>query len=110
MADTLWAIIKTARPQRWVRNLSLFAALVFTGRLFEINLFLKVAWATIIFSIVSSTVYFFNDLVDAPLDQKHPFKKFRPIASGKLPVPIAVFLMVIGFFISLLLALKISYS
>lgn len=109
MANIFWAILKTARPQRWVRNLSLFAALVFTGQLFDPVLFLRVAWAVIIFSIVSSTVYFFNDLIDASLDQRHPFKRKRPIASGQLPIPIAVFLTVVGFFISLFLALKLSY-
>lgn len=109
MADIFWAILKTARPQRWVRNLSLFAALVFTGQLFDPVLFGRVVWAAVIFSIVSSTVYFFNDLVDAPLDRLHPFKRNRPIASGRLPVPIAVFLTVSGFFISLFLALKLSY-
>lgn len=109
MANILWAVLKTARPQRWVRNLSLFAALVFTGQLFDPALFLRVTWAVIIFSIVSSTVYFFNDLIDASLDQRHPFKRRRPIASGQLPIPIAVFLTVVGFFISLFLALKLSY-
>lgn len=92
-----------------MRNLSLFAALVFSGQLFETTAFWRVAWASIIFSLVSSTVYFFNDLIDAPLDRKHPFKKKRPIAAGTLPIPYAVFLVVAGFFVSLLLALKLSY-
>ena len=39
MDQIFWAIIKTARPQRWVRNLSLFAALTFSGQLFEPVLF-----------------------------------------------------------------------
>lgn len=109
MGKIFWAIFKTARPQRWVRNLSLFAALVFTGQLFDPNLFWKVVLATLIFSLVSSTVYFFNDLVDLPLDQKHPFKRKRPIASGLLSMPLAVFLTVLGFFVSLFLALQLSY-
>lgn len=109
MAHVLWGILKTARPQRWVRNLSLFAALVFTGQLFDPAAFARVAWASIIFSLVSSTVYFINDLVDAPLDRKHPFKRKRPIAAGTLPVPIAVFVATLGIFISLILALKLSY-
>lgn len=109
MAHALWGILKTARPQRWVRNLSLFAALVFTGQLFDPAAFARVAWASIIFSLVSSTVYFINDLVDAPLDRKHPFKRKRPIAAGTLPVPIAVFVATLGIFISLILALKLSY-
>lgn len=109
MAKTFWAILKTARPQRWVRNLSLFAALVFTGQLFDPVLFWRVLLATGIFSLVSSTVYVFNDLIDAPLDRKHPFKKKRPIASGLLPIQTAVFLTVSGFFLSMLFALKLSY-
>ena len=109
MDKVFWAVIKTARPQRWVRNLSLFAALTFSGQLFDPVLFWRVAAAAAIFSLVSSTVYFFNDLIDAPLDRKHPFKMKRPIASGALQAPIAVFLTTIGLFISLVLAIKLSY-
>lgn len=109
MGQLLYAILKTARPQRWVRNLSLFAALVFTGELMNPVKFLQVAWATVIFSLLSSTVYFFNDLIDAPLDRQHPFKKKRPIASGLIELPAAVFITVAGLFISLLLAIKLSY-
>lgn len=109
MGKLLYAILKTARPQRWVRNLSLFAALVFTGELMNPVKFLQVVWATVIFSLLSSTVYFFNDLVDAPLDRQHPFKKKRPIASGLIALPTAVFITVAGLFISLLLAIKLSY-
>ena len=109
MVETFWAILKTARPQRWVRNLSLFAAIVFSGQLFDPVAFWRVAWGVLVFSLVSSTVYFFNDLVDAPLDRMHPFKKKRPIASEKLSEPMAVFLTVLGFFLSLFLALKLQY-
>lgn len=109
MVNTLWAILKTARPQRWVRNLSLYAAIVFTGQLFDPLPFFRVTWAVFLFSIVSSTVYIFNDLIDMPLDRKHPFKKNRPIASGRLPVPTAVFLMITGFSFTLLAALRLSY-
>lgn len=109
MDQVFWAVVKTARPQRWVRNLSLFAALTFSGQLFEPVLFWRVAAAAAIFSLVSSTVYFFNDLIDAPLDRKHPYKMKRPIASGALQAPVAVFLTTVGFFISLILALKLSY-
>lgn len=109
MGKLLYAIFKTARPQRWVRNMSLFAALVFTGELMNPAKFWQVAWATVIFSLLSSTVYFFNDLIDAPLDRQHPFKKKRPIASGQIELPTALFMMVAGLFLSLLLAIKLSY-
>lgn len=109
MGKLFYAIFKTARPQRWVRNLALFAALVFTGELMNPAKFLQVLWATVIFSMLSSTVYFFNDLVDAPLDRQHPFKKKRPIASGLIALPTAMFITVVGLFVSLLLAIKLSY-
>ena len=107
MGKLFYAVFKTARPQRWVRNMSLYAALVFTGELMNPTKFLQVAWATVIFSLLSSTVYFFNDLVDAPLDRQHPFKKKRPIASGLIALPTAVFITVMGLFISLLLQMQL---
>lgn len=48
-------------------------------------------------------------MVDAPLDRKHPYKRYRPVASGKLPLPIALFVSVLGFFVSLALAQFMSF-
>ncbi len=62
-----------------------------------------------IFCLAASTVYFFNDLVDAPQDRLHPVKCRRPIAAGTLPFPMAIFLAVSGFFITLLLAFNLSF-
>jgi 4-hydroxybenzoate polyprenyltransferase len=70
--------------------LALFAALIFSGQLFVELQFAKVVWAFIAFSLATSAAYIFNDVHDAEADRKHPIKKNRPIASGKLPVPIAL--------------------
>lgn len=88
--DKLVLIAKSARISHWVKNIILFAPIVFSGYLFVNEAFLKVLWAFLIFSLLSSAVYFFNDLIDLPRDLLHPFKKKRPIASGELPVEIAV--------------------
>ncbi len=86
----LRALVKTMRPRQWPKNAFLFAALVFDGKLFRLPDFLRTFSGFILFCMISSSVYIFNDLMDVEADRLHPVKKNRPIASGKLPVPIAV--------------------
>ncbi len=83
---TLYQILKVSRPLHWIKNLSLFAALIFSGGLFSKDLFIKIFLAFISFNLASSATYIFNDIKDAPLDRLHPTKKNRPIASGKLKI------------------------
>ena len=90
MANLPTEIIKITRPIHWIKNFALFAALVFSGNLFVKIYFYKVFWAFIIFSLAASASYIFNDILDAKSDKLHPIKKRRPVASGKLPVPIAL--------------------
>jgi len=82
---------------------------LFSGFLFYPGYFGRVAWAVVLFSGLSSSVYLFNDIIDAPQDRLHPFKKKRPIASGKLPVPIALFAAIILFFSVLYLGWILSF-
>ena len=84
------ALLKTMRPRQWTKNAFLFAALVFDGKLFHLPDLLRTLAGFGLFCLISSAVYIFNDLVDMESDRQHPVKKNRPIASGKLPVPIAV--------------------
>lgn len=90
MANLPAEIIKIARPVHWVKNFALFAALIFSGNLFISAYFYKVFWAFIVFNLATSASYIFNDILDAKLDRLHPIKKRRPIASGKLPIPVAL--------------------
>lgn len=106
MVDNALQIIRVARPIHWVKNFALFGALLLTGTLFEKGLFYDVLIAFIAFSFATSATYIFNDIIDSHLDKLHPVKKFRPIASGKLPIPIAIF----EFFIFITLSLLIAYS
>jgi 4-hydroxybenzoate polyprenyltransferase len=91
MANSPTALIKISRPIHWIKNLSLFAALIFTSNLLNEALLAKVIWAFIAFNLASSSTYIFNDIIDAKLDRLHPSKKNRPIASGMLSVPLAFF-------------------
>jgi len=109
VAELFINLLKTARPRQWLKNLSLAAALMFSGKLFYLPSFLLIAWSIIIFSILTSSVYFMNDIIDISRDKLHPFKKFRPIASGKLPVPLALFFASFGVLVSLYLSFNISF-
>ena len=109
MDKLLYQIALSARPVQWLKNLALFAALVFSGNFFIRSSFLEVLWAVIIFSLMASAIYLLNDIVDLEYDRLHPFKKDRPIASGKIPIPLAFFVFVVLAFSSLALAIEISF-
>jgi 4-hydroxybenzoate polyprenyltransferase len=91
----LWDIFKTIRPKQTLKNLSLSAPLIFSGYLFNIEKALITTWSIVIFTLLTATIYIINDIVDLPLDRLHPFKKKRPIASGSLPIPIAIFVAIL---------------
>lgn len=87
--NPLILILRTARPRQWLKNLSLYAAILFGGNLFDSRSFLTVSEAFFVFCGISSAVYIFNDIIDAKRDRAHPFKKMRPIASGGLKIKAA---------------------
>ena len=70
------------RPRQWIKNLLLFAALVFARQLFVPRSAALAALAFAVFCLASSSVYVVNDLVDVERDREHPEKRKRPIASG----------------------------
>jgi 4-hydroxybenzoate polyprenyltransferase len=82
----LRALLKTMRPRQWTKNLFVFAALVFDGKLFHPTDFLRTLAGFGLFCLISSAVYIFNDLLDMEADRQHPVKKNRPVASGRLTV------------------------
>jgi 4-hydroxybenzoate polyprenyltransferase len=96
------------RPRQWTKNVFIFAALVFDKQLLDANSLLRTLAGFALFCLISSSVYIFNDLADVEADRKHPEKKNRPIASGKLPVSTAwiagIALVIITFALSWLLS------
>jgi len=99
------AIIEALRPNQWIKNLSLFAAAILTGQLFNPEVFSASIWGFICFCLLSSSSYLINDLLDIDKDRLHPVKKNRPIARGAISknntVLISVFLAISGLFIAL---------
>jgi 4-hydroxybenzoate polyprenyltransferase len=109
MASVAYNLFKTARPRQWVKNTAVFAALVFSGLLFFPGYFERVTAAFILFCGLASGIYILNDVIDAPQDRKHPFKKKRPIAAGDLPVPVAIFAAIVLIVASLVLSRGLSF-
>jgi len=81
---TLRALIETLRPQQWVKNGFIFAALIFSQSLTRWDRCRQVLLAALVFCLVSSAVYVLNDIMDAAEDRQHPLKKLRPIAAGRI--------------------------
>ena len=77
-------LLRAMRPQEWVKNVLVFAGLLFSGKVDEIAQVGDATLAFVAFCAISSAGYLFNDLHDAELDRLHPDKRNRPIASGAL--------------------------
>ncbi len=85
----LTSIFVSLRPRQWVKNLFVFAGLVFAQKLFTPSVWPALG-AFAVFCALSGSVYLLNDAADREKDRLHPDKKWRPIASGRLPAGTAV--------------------
>jgi decaprenyl-phosphate phosphoribosyltransferase len=110
VGQLLYAILKTARPRQWLKNIALFTTIFFTGQALDIKLLQISSIGFIAYCLLASSNYIFNDVLDASSDKKHPFKKFRPVASGKLPIPIALGVSVLFVVCGLLLSNSLGSS
>lgn len=91
----LRAAIKTMRPKEWIKNLLVFAGLLFSGQFDDPAAILSATITFLAFCAVASAGYLINDSHDAELDRQHPTKRNRPIAAGELGVPAAITLAVV---------------
>ena len=80
----LISIIQLCRPKEWVKNLFVLLPLFFSGNLFNFPLLAESFIALVSFCLASSAIYCLNDLVDVESDRRHPAKRLRPLASGKV--------------------------
>ncbi|MCB0354481.1 MAG: UbiA family prenyltransferase [Bdellovibrionales bacterium] len=80
----LGVIPKAIRVHQWVKNLLLFVPIIMAHQIHEFSKCVSVLVAFLAFCLCSSSVYVLNDLFDLSADRKHPRKRFRPMAAGKL--------------------------
>jgi len=104
------AIIKLVRVKQWVKNLFVFAPLVFSLQLFDAPLLLKTVAAFFAFSLVSSSLYAMNDIVDLERDRYHPRKQKRPLPAGLLTIPQAAVVGVLCLGCGAFLALRLDLA
>jgi 4-hydroxybenzoate polyprenyltransferase len=95
MIKTLQHIWASMRPKQWIKNIFVFAALVFDRQLISLDSLWITLVAAILFCLVSSLVYIINDLADIESDRQHPTKKHRPLPAGQLSKKSAITAVVI---------------
>jgi len=88
-------LIRALRPSEWIKNLLVFAGVLFSGRLDSGDAVVDSILTFAAFCAISSAGYLFNDLRDRDLDRLHPEKRDRPIASGQVSTGTAMTLSVI---------------
>jgi 4-hydroxybenzoate polyprenyltransferase len=89
------ALLVAMRPPEWIKNVLVFAGLLFSQKLDQGPQVVDATLAFVAFCAISSAGYLVNDLRDAPLDRRHPEKRHRPIASGELSERLAAIAAVV---------------
>jgi 4-hydroxybenzoate polyprenyltransferase len=87
--------VKLIRPKQWIKNLFVFAPLIFAKELFLAGPLLVTLQAFAAFCLTASAVYIINDIFDADADRAHPEKRHRPLAAGSITTAQALLLLVI---------------
>ncbi len=104
----LKALIRTARPKQWTKNVLVFAAPAAAGVLDQRDALLQTLVAFVGFCLAASGTYFLNDANDAEADRLHPTKRMRPIAAGDLDVRTARVIAVVLIVLSLAVTAPIN--
>ena len=98
-------LARALRVNQWIKNLVVFTAIIFAGKLFDADIFIASLKAFFAFCLLSSTSYVLNDIIDYQYDRKHPVKKKRPIASGAISIQNATFLVFVLTLTSIVISL-----
>ena len=110
MLNKLYNILRLLRPRQWVKNFAIFAAITFSGQLFNTVALTPVIMGFLVFCGISSATYVINDIFDIKNDRMHPFKKFRPIAHGDISPGLAIFLAALLIVFSLALSTTVNFT
>ncbi|MCG8569450.1 MAG: UbiA prenyltransferase family protein [Spirochaetes bacterium] len=102
--------IRLLRFHHYAKNFIIFSPLFFSLNLFHLNLLFKTTLCFVFFSLLTSGVYIFNDLLDIKNDQMHPLKKTRPLASGQISIRSGILLTLILWMIPLFSLLFVQWQ
>ena len=91
------SILRLTRPKQWIKNMFVFIPMFFGGELFDLHSVWLAVLTFFAFSMVASSIYCYNDIVDVDADRHHPVKCLRPIASGEVSIRLGYILMTLTF-------------
>jgi 4-hydroxybenzoate polyprenyltransferase/phosphoserine phosphatase len=105
LRSTPRSLLRAMRPHQWMKNLLIFAPVVVSHHLTDMSVIRPAAIAFVAFCLCASSVYLLNDILDLASDRRHARKRNRPLASGRLSVPVALAVMPLLLILSIALAL-----
>ncbi|MGD8969073.1 MAG: decaprenyl-phosphate phosphoribosyltransferase [Anaerolineae bacterium] len=108
--SVLTGLIKTMRPKQWVKNVFVFAPLIFDEKLFNAQYLSRTIAGFVLLCLTSGTVYIINDLADVEKDRNHPEKRHRPLASGQLGTHTAIIAAIVLPLVSLPLGFLVDVA
>ena len=94
-------VLRLIRPKQWIKNFFVFVPMFFGGELFDQHSVWLALITFVAFSLVASSIYCYNDIVDVDADRQHPVKCRRPIASGEVSIRMGYVLMALTFVLGL---------
>jgi 4-hydroxybenzoate polyprenyltransferase len=104
------AYVRLVRPKQWTKNGFVLAGVVFSGEVLQTSSVAAALLAFGAFCALSGAVYAANDILDVAEDRKHPTKRFRPVASGEIPIRVAAFYAVLLAVFGLALAFFVGFG
>ena len=102
------ALLQVMRPGQWVKNVFVWAPLIFSGEFREAAMCFKTGLAFVSFCLAASAIYIINDICDRVEDQQHPTKRNRPVARGEVGVNTAIILALVLLVLSTVLAGRVN--
>ena len=108
MGNKLDLIKRLLRTKQWIKNLFIFAPIVFAKKVFDGASLVKVIVAALLFCFLTSCIYILNDIEDITKDATHPVKKLRPIASGEISKKKALVIVSVLFPVSIMSGLYLD--
>jgi 4-hydroxybenzoate polyprenyltransferase len=103
-------LITLLRPKQYYKNFLIFVGIIFSGNLLNTALLITSILGFIAFCLASSGQYIFNDIMDREKDKKHPKKRNRPIAAGRVKIPVAAILSALLLVSSILLSFHLKFE
>lgn len=103
-------LLRSMRPKQWTKNIFIFAALIFDGKLFQPVPLVNTLIGFVVLCLLSSAVYLINDCADVNADRAHPVKRNRPIARGDVPIPLAIAWAAVLIVVSLAVAFTLNLT